>query len=178
MRRGTTFRIVGTAGAEVEHIEKPTLALPLGELSPKVTERVLRRLLNNHVHLNPQRWPSQSRLCRASSPKGRAKGTLLRIRPLFLQYFTPPRGPHQARPGEPASPKGSSCTVSDGTPFESDAVLSGRSPGTAHRPFPTVSLVGVTFIHTSCNCNVAGGRLPMKSWCDCPGNHFILIRCA
>ena len=39
-------------------------------------------------------------------------GTFLRIRPLFLQHFTPPRGPHQARPGEPASPKGSSCSVS------------------------------------------------------------------
>ena len=34
MRRGTTLRIVGTMGAEVKHIEKPTLALPLGELSP------------------------------------------------------------------------------------------------------------------------------------------------
>ena len=118
MRRGTTFRIVGTMGAEVEHIEKATLALPLGELSPKVTERALQRLLNNHVHLNPQRWPSQSRLCRASSPKGRAKGTFLRIRPLFLQHFTLPRGPHQARPqGEPASPEGSFCSVSDGNLF-------------------------------------------------------------
>ena len=38
-------------------------------------------------------------------------GTFLRIRLLFLQHFTLPRGPHQARPGEPASPKGSSCTV-------------------------------------------------------------------
>ena len=37
--------------------------------------------------------------------------TFLRIRPQFLQLFTPPRGPHQARPGEPASPKGSSCTM-------------------------------------------------------------------
>ena len=111
MRCGTTFRIVGTAGAEVKHIEKATLALPLGEQSPKVTERALRRLLNNHVHLNPQRWPSQSRLCRASSPKGRAKGAFLRIRLLFLEHFTPPRGPHQARPGEPASPEGSFCTV-------------------------------------------------------------------
>ena len=121
MRRGTTFRIVGTIGAEVEHIEKATLALPLGELSPQVTERALRRLMNNHVHLNPQRWPSQSRLCRASSPKGRAKGTFLRIRLLFLECFTPPRGPHQARPGEPASPKGSSCTVLSGARFTGTA---------------------------------------------------------
>ena len=111
MRCGTAFRIVGTMGAEVEHIEKATLALPLGELSPKVTERALRRFLNENVHLNPQRWPSQSRLCRASSPKGRAKGAFLRIRLLFLQHFTLPRGPHQARPGDPASPEGSSCTV-------------------------------------------------------------------
>ena len=38
-------------------------------------------------------------------------GTFLRIRLLFLQHFTLPRGPHQARPGEPASPEGSFCTV-------------------------------------------------------------------
>ena len=43
MRGGTAFRIVGTIGAEVEHIEKATLALPLGELSPQVTERALGR---------------------------------------------------------------------------------------------------------------------------------------
>ena len=36
MRRGTAFRIVGTAGAEGKHIEKAALALPLGELSPQV----------------------------------------------------------------------------------------------------------------------------------------------
>ena len=55
MRCGTTFRIVETTGAEVKHIEKPTLALPLGELSPQVTERALRRFLNENVHLNHQR---------------------------------------------------------------------------------------------------------------------------
>ena len=170
MRCGTTFRIVGTAGAEVKHIEKATLALPLGEQSPKVTERALRRLLNNHVHLNPQRWPSQSRLCRASSPKGRAKGTFLRIRLLFLQCFPPPRGPHQARPGEPASPEGSFCTVLLGGITQLHRLYSLRAmamnhrryiactgywvvpfnhtgyiryvPGTAHRPFPAVSPIG------------------------------------
>ncbi len=51
------------------------------------------------------------------------------LRPLFKQHFTPPRGPHQARPGEPASPKGSSCTV----------LLGGRSNGTGHRRCRTVN---------------------------------------
>ena len=37
--------------------------------------------------------------------------TFLRIRLLFLECFTLPRGPHQARPGEPASPEGSFCSV-------------------------------------------------------------------
>ena len=55
MRRGTAFCIVGTTGAEVERIEKAPLALPLGELSPQVTERALRRFLNENVHLNHQR---------------------------------------------------------------------------------------------------------------------------
>ena len=40
------------------------------------------------------------------------------LRPLFLQHFTLPRRPHQSRPqGEPASPKGSFCSVSDGNLF-------------------------------------------------------------
>ena len=50
MRCGTAFNIVGTTGAEVEHIEKPTLALPLGELSPQVTERAMQLFLNDYVH--------------------------------------------------------------------------------------------------------------------------------
>ena len=41
------------------------LALPLGELSPKVTERVL----------HPG-FPSPSSLCSATSPKGRGKGAV------------------------------------------------------------------------------------------------------
>ena len=106
MRRGTTLRIVGTMGAEVKHIEKPTLALPLGELSPQVTERALQRFLNENVHLNHQRWPSQSRLCRASSPKGRAKGTFLRIRLLFLQCFTLPRASSVSPAGRASFPTG------------------------------------------------------------------------
>ena len=86
-------------------------------------------------------------------------GTFLRIRLLFLQHFTLPRGPHQARPGEPASPKGSFCTVLLGGTIQPHGLYSKRSgrlvaaptgvipfihtgytrkvPGTAHRPFPT-----------------------------------------
>ena len=45
-------------------------------------------------------------------------GVFLRIRLLFLECFTLPRGPHQARPGEPASPEGSSCTVLLGGPIQ------------------------------------------------------------
>ncbi len=74
MRGGTAFSIAGTAGAEVKPIEKAPLALPLGELSPQVTERALRRFLNDYVHLNHQRWPSPSSLRSATSPKGRGKG--------------------------------------------------------------------------------------------------------
>ena len=55
MRRGTAFRIVGTTGAEGKHIEKAALALPLGELSPQVTERALQRFSNDNVHLDHQR---------------------------------------------------------------------------------------------------------------------------
>ena len=58
-------------------------------------------------------------------------GTFLRIRQLFLQCFTLPRGPHQARPGEPASPKGSSCTVLLGLWF------AGTAQGKAPRPSPS-----------------------------------------
>ena len=87
--------------------------------------------------------------------------TFLRIRLLFLQHFTLPRGPHQARPGEPASPKGSFCTVLLGGTIQPHGLYSKRSgrlvaaptgvipfihtgytrkvPGTAHRPFPTYS---------------------------------------
>ena len=119
------------------------MALPLGELSPQVTERALRRLLNNHVHLNPQRWPSQSRLCRASSPKGRAKGTFLRIRPLFPQCFMLYRIPSSGSPRRASFPQGKLLFR-----VGRHTVLFLRhdnrnAPGTAHRPFPTVSLIGV-----------------------------------
>ena len=48
-----------------QHRHSP-LALPLGELSPKVTERVLQSGL-----------PSPSSLRSATSPKGRGKGVLM-----------------------------------------------------------------------------------------------------
>ncbi len=40
---------------------------------------------------------------------------------------------------------GSFCTVSCGTPLKFYVVISETSPGTAHRPFPTVSLMGIFF---------------------------------
>ena len=58
-------------------------------------------------------------------------GAFLRIRLLFLQHFTPSRGPHQARPGEPASPKGSFCTVLLGVWF------TGTAQRAATRPSPS-----------------------------------------
>ena len=68
----------------------------------------------------------------ACATVGMTEGTtFLRIRPLFLQHLTPPRGPHQARTGEPASPKGSSCTVLSGLWFI------GTAQGKAPRPSPS-----------------------------------------
>ena len=63
------------------------------------------------VGSSPNVVDSSTPLRSGRNDKGEA---FLRIRPLFVQRFTPPRGPHQARPGEPASPERSSCTVSDG----------------------------------------------------------------
>ena len=48
------------------------LALPLGELSPKVTERALQALLNGNSNQGEGCF-SLSGGCAASSPKGRAK---------------------------------------------------------------------------------------------------------
>ena len=48
-------------------------------------------------------------------------GTFLRIRLLFLKRFTPPRGPHQARPGEPASPEGNVINLS--TPLSNSSEI-------------------------------------------------------
>ena len=49
-----------------------SLALPLGELSPKVTERALQALLNGNSNQGEGCF-SLSGGCAASSPKGRAK---------------------------------------------------------------------------------------------------------
>ena len=48
------------------------MALPLGELSPKVTERALQALLNGNSNQGEGCF-SLSGGCAASSPKGRAK---------------------------------------------------------------------------------------------------------
>ena len=69
----------------------PWLSLWESWLGAAETERALRRFYNENVHLNSQRWPSPSELRSATSPKGRGKGRFLRIRPLFVQRFTPPR---------------------------------------------------------------------------------------
>ena len=67
-------------------------------------------------------------------------GTFLRIRPLFPQYFMLYRGPHQARPGEPASPEGSSCTVLLGGAIQPHGLYSIR--GGRQIAAPTDTLVG------------------------------------
>ena len=50
------------------------LALPLGELSPQVTERALQPFSNDKINLCTHRLPSPSSLRSATSPKGRGKG--------------------------------------------------------------------------------------------------------
>ena len=51
-------------------------------------------------------------------------------------------------------------------------------PGTAHRPFPTVSLEGVPFNRTGYNCNAAGGKIaaPTCRREAVPFNHTGCIR--
>ena len=87
-------------------------------------------------------------------------GTFLRIRLQFLERFTLPRGPHQARPGEPASPKGSSCSVSGGILLHSYVVVTGRFPERHTGHSLRFRLWVVPFNLTGCIRNVAGGRLP------------------
>ena len=77
-------------------------------------------------------------------------GALLRIRPLFLQHFTPPRGPHQARPGEPASPKGSSCTVLWGGAIQPHGLYSQRGGRHSSRENYGVIATGNLFILVRC----------------------------
>ena len=56
-------------------------------------------------------------------------GTFLRIRQLFLQHFTPPRGPHQARPlGRASFPQGKLFLRVGGPPVKSDGDILGTSP--------------------------------------------------
>ena len=106
--------------------------------------------------------------------------TFLRIRLLFLRHFTLPRGPHQTRPlGRASFPQGK-LLFRVGRHTASFLRRNNRdAPGTAHRPFPTVSLVGgtvqrhrlyserggrliaaptgvVPLIHTGYSCNAAG----------------------
>ena len=72
-------------------------------------------------------------------------GAFLRIRLLFLQHFTLPCGPHQACPlGRASFPRGK-LLYRVGRHTGSFLRRDNRKvPGTAHRPFPTVSLVGGT----------------------------------
>ena len=54
--------------------QQSPLALPLGELSPQVTERALQRFGNDNIYWYPQCFPSPSSLRSATSPIGRGKG--------------------------------------------------------------------------------------------------------
>ena len=92
-------------------------------------------------------------------------GTFLRIRLLFHEHFTPPRGPHQARLGEPASPEGSSCTASDGIPVHSYVVITGTFPERHTGRSLQFCWWVVPLIRTGCSRNVAGGRLPPLRFC-------------
>ena len=62
---------------------KASLALPLGELSPKVTERALQALLNGNSNQGKCCF-SLSGGCAASTPKGRAKSRRARKFPFNL----------------------------------------------------------------------------------------------
>ena len=56
-------------------------------------------------------------------------GEFLRIRLQFLQRFTPPRGPHQARPlGRASFPQGKLFLRVGGPPVKSDGDIFGTSP--------------------------------------------------
>ena len=63
----------------------------------------------------------------------------------FYNISRCPAGASSVSPkGEPASPRGKLLHRVGRLYVESDGDISGRFPGTAHRPFPTVSLVGGT----------------------------------
>ena len=87
--------------------------------------------------------------------------TFLRIRPLFMQHFAPPRRPHQSRPrGEPASPEGSSCSVSAGLRLNLTEIYPEGSPERHTGRSLRFRWWVDSFNHTGYICNVAGGRLP------------------
>ena len=143
MRRGTAFRIPETMGAEVKHIEKAPLALPLGELSPQVTERVLRRFLNDNVNWHHQRWPSPSELRSATSPKGRGKRDVSTDSPIVpTMFYAAPLTLVSLACGRASFPQGKLLYLVGRRTVRILRRDIRKVPGTAHRPFPTVSLVG------------------------------------
>ena len=82
--------------------------------------------------------------------------TFLRIRPLFMQHFAPPRRPHQSRPrGEPASPEGSSCSVSAGLRLNLTEIYPEGSPERHTCRSLRFGWWVLPFNHTGCIRNVA-----------------------
>ena len=75
IRRGALANLQAPPSRVIARSEA-SLALPLGELSPKVTERALQALLNGNSNQGEGCF-SLSGGCAASSPKGRAKDTSL-----------------------------------------------------------------------------------------------------
>ena len=83
-------------------------------------------------------------------------GAFLRIRLLFLQHFTLPCGPHQARPlGRASFPRGKLLFRIGWAPFESDGDISGTSPERHTGRSLWFRWWAVPFIHTGYICNVA-----------------------
>ena len=70
--------------------------------------------------------------------------TFLRIRPLLVQCSTLPCV-SSGSPRRASFPQGKLLYRIGWAPFESDGDIPGKFPGTAHRPFPTVSLMGIFF---------------------------------
>ena len=82
------------------------------------------------------------------------------LRPLLLQYFTLYRIPSSGSPsGEPASPKGSSCSVSGGILLHSYVVITGRFPERHTGRSLRFRWEVDSFIRTRCTRNVAGGKI-------------------
>ena len=147
MRRGTTFCIVGTAGAGVGTLYLATYNASTDSPSVSATFNAAPRPSS----VSPTGEPA--------SPRG-SFFAFLRIRLLFLQCFTLPRGPHQSRPrGEPASPRGSFCTMLWVVPFNSTGCIRDVDGGRStplHRIRPTKYHFSIRLGYR----DVAGGRLP------------------